>query len=140
MSLNNKYGKCCGCPPRVNILREVGEWESASIRNTNEMKKLGLSNIHDYNNYLEEHGKDMIEARFKDLEENYTCKNNGDNIFFVDSSDYHQRFEEMNKGAVTEDVVPFDHKEPRQLLVKKQSNYVLQNVTNSNSIKYFSSA
>jgi len=60
------------CPPRVNILREVGEWESASIRNTNEMKKLGLSNIHDYNNYLEEHGKDMIEARFKDLEENYT--------------------------------------------------------------------
>ena len=140
MSLNNKYGKCCGCPPRVNVLREVGEWESASIRNANDMKRLNLNSVHDYNDYLEEHGKELIETRFKKLEEDNTCKNSGDNVFFVDSSDFHQRFEEMNGADEEHDVVSYDRNEPRVLSTNDHANYSLNEITNDKSTSYLSSA
>jgi hypothetical protein len=129
MSLNNKYGKCCKCPARVNLARELTEYRSPSIYNHEDRIASGAKNLYDYNRFLETNGKDILEAKKQSLRDNNICKNNGDNIFFIDSTDFHARFNEINDHILEQTVVPSDDKLSTLLSTTERSNYTLREIT-----------
>ena len=98
MSLNNKYGKCCKCPARVNLGRELTEYRSASIYNQADRIDSGSKTIYEYDNFFETNGKELLEKKQQYLRDNNICKNTGNNIFFIDSTDFHARFTEINNN------------------------------------------
>lgn len=140
MSSDNKFGKCCGCPARVNHFREIGEWESASIRIEREMKELNITNIYDYNDYLENNGKEMVETRFQNMTNANTCQNDASNQFYIDSSDFHQRFEQMNQSIVEEEIMPYDKNVSVNLSVKSCPNYSIAEISSDKPANVYTKA
>ena len=134
MSLNNKFGKCCKCPARVNLGREFTEYRSASIFSHDDMVKSEQNNTNDYNDYLENNGVEIIKQRTKELEAEHICKTDGKNIFFIDSSDFHQRFKEMNDSIEIQEVVPRDKYLSNNLSVRDRSNYTLREITGDQAL------
>lgn len=134
MSLNNKFGKCCKCPARVNLSREFTEYRSSSIYSHDDMVKSGKSNIYDYNEYLDNNGKNIIDDKTNVLTSTNVCKTNGKNIFFIDSTDFHQRFKEMNDSIELREVVPSDDHLSNNLSVKDRSNYTLREITGDQAL------
>ena len=106
--MDNKFGICCKCPARVDSMRQFTEYRNTNDVVNIDMKKLGFTSIHDYNNYIENNGIFLIEKQLKWQESNHKCQSNGKNTFNIDSSDYHNRFAEMIKSTVQEPIVPVD--------------------------------
>ena len=96
MNSNNKYGTCCGCPAIANKSREFTNWTSARIYNTEMMKKLGKTNSNDYRESLQNNSEIIIKNTFNDFETNYKCKNNGSNVFYIDSSKFNDYYDNLN--------------------------------------------
>jgi hypothetical protein len=96
MNLNNKFGNCCGCPA-LNNAREFTEHRSSSIYNSEIMKKITTtSNSHDYRQSLQNNGESIIRNLYNNFETNYKCKNNGSNVFYIDSTNFHSSYENLN--------------------------------------------
>jgi hypothetical protein len=134
MSLNNKYGKCCKCPARVNLARELTEYRSASIYNQEDRVKSGAKNLYEYNRFLETNGKDILREKQQSLRDNNICKDNGDNIFFIDSTDFHARFNEINDNIPEQVVVPSDSNLLTMLSTDERSNYTLRAITSDRAM------
>lgn len=96
MNLNNKFGNCCGCPA-LNDAREFTEHRSPSIYNNEMMKTMGKTNSNDYRESLQSNGESIIRNIYNNFENNYKCKNNGSNVFYIDSSNFHSSYENLNK-------------------------------------------
>ena len=129
MSLNNKYGKCCKCPARVNLGRELTEYRSASIYNQADRIDSGSKTIYEYDNFFETNGKELLEKKQQYLRDNNICKNTGNNIFFIDSTDFHARFTEINNNIVEQEVVSNDNNLTMLLSTNDRSNYTLREIT-----------
>lgn len=106
--MDNKFGKCCKCPAKVDSMRHFTEYRSTNNVVKSDMKRLGLLTVHEYNNYIEQNGVSLIEKNIKWQESNHKCQSNGNNVFNIDSSDYHKRFDEMIRSAIQEPIVPID--------------------------------
>lgn len=96
MDSNNKYGICCGCPAISNKPREFTNWRCAKIYNNEMMKKIGKTNSNDYRESLQYNGQSIIKNTFNDFENNYKCKNNKSNVFYIDSSKINEYYDNLN--------------------------------------------
>ena len=135
MSLNNKFGKCCNCPAKMDYTsQEIIDYTSSSIREHNERKKVGAMSVHDYNTYLENNGDKIVGQRMKYLKDNYNCKNNGDNVFFVDSTDFHDRFTTMQNNVPEQSVVPSDKQLSNYMSTAEGSNFSLRTLSGNKAI------
>jgi len=103
MNLNNKYGNCCGCPA-LNNAREFTNYKSSSIYNHELMQKMSKTNSNDYRGLLQSNAESIIQNTNDSFETNYKCKNNGSNIFYLDSSNFHTLYENLNKQTTTENI------------------------------------
>lgn len=89
--MNNKYGECCNCPARgQGLFREVGNYETPSLFYAKMYKESGAKSIYKFNEMLDE--TDIKQQR-KDLEKDVKCIPKGNNIFFIDSTNFHKHFE-----------------------------------------------
>lgn len=135
MSLNNKFGECCNCPARMDYTSdEFVDYASPSIRELNERMKVGSNSVHDYNEYLETQGDKIVGKRIQYLKDNYNCKNNGENLFFVDSNGYHDKFMEMQNNIPDQQVVPRDKQLSNYMPAEEGSNFTLRTITSSKAI------
>ena len=72
--MDNKKGKCCGCPAQMSDGNFVTNHQSArNYINKQIKKKKGLSNHHDYRNYLQKSAEQIIEKQSKFFEDNMKC-------------------------------------------------------------------
>lgn len=135
MSLNNKYGKCCNCPARMDYSStDFVDYASPSIIEHNARKNANVTSVHDYNDYLENNGDKIIGEKFNDLKNKYNCKNNGDNLFFVDSNDFHDRFNAMQESIPEQSVVPSDKQLTTYMSTDEGSNFTLRTITSNKAI------
>lgn len=135
MSLNNKFGKCCNCPAKMDyVSQEIVDYTSPSIREHNDRKSAGVVTVHEYNEYLENNGDKIVGQRMKYLKDNYNCKNNGDNLFFVDSTDFHDRFTSMQNSVPEQSVVPSDKQLSNYMSTEEGSNFTLRTVSGNKAI------
>jgi hypothetical protein len=110
MNLNNKYGNCCGCPA-LNDAREFTNYKSSSVHNSELMKKMGKTNSNDYRESLQINGESIIKNTYDSFETNYKCKNNGSNVFYLDSSNFNNLYENLNKPTNSANVVSVEKKD-----------------------------
>ena len=68
------------------------------------------------------------------LRDNNICKDNGDNIFFIDSTDFHARFNEINDNIPEQVVVPSDSNLLTMLSTDERSNYTLRAITSDRAM------
>lgn len=110
MNLNNKYGNCCGCPA-LNDAREFTNYKSSSVHNSELMKKMGKTNSNDYRESLQINGESIIKNTYDSFETNYKCKNNGSNVFYLDSSNFNNLYENLNKPTNSANVVSVEKRQ-----------------------------
>lgn len=135
MSLNNKFGECCNCPARMEYVSDdFVDYTTPSIREMNERAKVGAMSVHEYNDYLETQGDKIVGKRMQFLKDNYNCKNNGDNLFFVDSNGYHDKFTAMQNSIPEQSVVPSDKQLSNYMPTEEKSNFTLRTVTSSKAV------
>lgn len=96
MNFDNKYSSCCGCPAVTDITREFTVYSSSRLYNFETMKKTKTTNAHDYRASLQLNGDKIIKNTNADFDKNFKCKNNGQNIFYLDSSKYNAYYENIN--------------------------------------------
>ena len=77
----------------TNKTRELTVWSNSHIYDIDMMKKLGLSNCHDYRASLQSNGENIIKNTLNDFDKNYKCVNTQSNIFYIDSSKYNQYYD-----------------------------------------------
>ena len=106
--MDNKFGQCCKCPARVDSMRQFTEYRTTNNVVESDMKRLGITSIHDYNDHIERNGVSLRKKQMKWQESNHKCQSNGQNTFNIDSSDYHSRFDEMIRNVKQEPIVPVD--------------------------------
>lgn len=114
--------------------QDVVDYTSPSIREYNDRKNAGAVTVHEYNEYLENNGDKIVGQRMKYLKDNYNCKNNGDNLFFVDSTDFHDRFTSMQNNVPEQSVVPSDKQLSNYMSTKEGSNFTLRTVSGNKAI------
>ena len=110
MNSNNKYGNCCGCPA-LNNAREFTNYKSSSVHNSELMQKMSKTNSNDYRESLQNNAELIIKNTYDSFETNYKCKNNGSNVFYLDSSNFHGLYENLNKPTSTTNVVSIQKKD-----------------------------
>lgn len=116
---DNKFGNCCKCPPRMDLMREVTDYRSKNFSMEADIHKRFRS-IHEYNDFLEANGYDDRQSEMKQLSSDYTCKSNESNKFYIDSRNYHQHFvDEMNMIEEPSTVTGYDCSSKKLLSVDK---------------------
>jgi hypothetical protein len=108
MNSNNKFGTCCKCPAMTNKTRELTVWSNPHLHDNDMMKKMGITNTHDYRASLQSNGENIIKNTYNDFETNYKCTNTGSNIFYIDSSKYNQYYENLNAISSKPEIKDFD--------------------------------
>ena len=107
MNCDNKYATCCGCPATVNAPRELTQWSSSKLYNLQTMKKIGITNAHDYRASLQTNAESIMKNTVNDFESNYKCKSNGTNMFYLDSSSYNSYYDSINSIPAKPEVQEF---------------------------------
>jgi hypothetical protein len=97
MNSDNKFGICCSCPAIMNNPRELTLWSSSHIYDSQMMNKNGIKNSHDYRSSLQSNGENIIRNTINDFNSNYKCRNTDQNKFYLDSSNYNQYYDNLNK-------------------------------------------
>lgn len=127
--MDNKFGKCCKCPAKVDSMRQFTEFESTNDIIYRDMKKLGFTSVYEYDEYLELNGTKLIAANVKWQKDNHTCQDNKQNKFNIDSSGYHKSFDEQIRGAKQESIVPVDSNVLKHVLsTGPRDNYNAQSI------------
>ena len=72
--MDNKKGKCCGCPAQMSDGNFVTNHQSARNYINNQMKKKkGINNHHSYRSYLQKNSDQILAKQTKSFEENLRC-------------------------------------------------------------------
>jgi hypothetical protein len=87
INLNNKFGKCCGCPGLVNDDRMFNNYISSRLRNDQIRKSLRIPTSHSYRSILQIDGQKFINGEIENID-NYKCKSDKKNKFYIDLSEY----------------------------------------------------
>ena len=96
MNSDNKFGQCCGCPALMNKSRDLTLWSSSRNYNNVMMKKMGTTNSNDYRTALQSNAESMIKKTFDDYDSNNKCKNSANNVFYIDSSNFNNLYDNLN--------------------------------------------
>lgn len=129
--MDNKFGKCCKCPARMDSMRQFTEYRSSNAIVRETMEEYGFTNIHQYNEYMDKVAFNNARLNLSKQEENYTCKSDKNNSFYPDTLDYHARFDEQLKSVESDIVVPCDkHVLKNVLSTQPRANYTAKNINN----------
>lgn len=122
--MDNKFGKCCNCPARMDSMRQFTEYRSSGSLAQETMREQGFTSVYEYNEYLEKNGHTLAQANLKWQEKNHKCRSTEKHKFYPDTLDYHKRFDEQLKAIKPEPVVPYDnHVMLNVLSTQKRANY-----------------
>jgi hypothetical protein len=107
MNCDNKFSKCCGCPGIGNMPREFTNWSSSKLYNLETMKKAKITNSNDYRALLQANAESIMKNTVSDFDTNYKCKNSGNDVFYLDSSNYNSYYDKINniKTPTTSEVI-----------------------------------
>jgi hypothetical protein len=122
MNSNNKFGICCKCPAITNKTRELTVWSNSHIYDNDVMKKIGITNAHDYRLSLQSNGENIIKNTLNDFEKNYKCVNAQSNVFYIDSSKYNQYYDNLNANSSKEEIKDFDRNATYRPYIKTLNN------------------
>jgi phage gp16-like protein len=86
-NLNNKFGECCGCPALMNHDINTTDYVSSRIQYANNKKKAGMVDSHEYRDYLQKNGIQIMMAD-RNINEQAKCKSNATNKFYIDFEKY----------------------------------------------------
>ncbi len=101
MNCDNKFYKCCGCPGIDNVPREFTNWSSSKLYNLETMKKAKITNANDYRALLQSNAEIIMKNTVNDFDTNYKCKNNGNDVFYLDSSNYNSYYDKINNVSTS---------------------------------------
>ena len=88
LSLNNKFGKCCGCPALMSDKgRMFTNYVSSRLYNTNLSKNMKTPDSNAYRLKLQKDQEDIASQELAKLE-TAKCTSNKQNKFYIDSSKY----------------------------------------------------
>ncbi len=87
-NLNNKFGKCCGCPPIMTRGRLFRNFVSSHIFEDSNRKRLNMPDSHAYRKELQTNAISHIQEPINNLEKNHKCKSDSNNKFYIDSSKF----------------------------------------------------
>ena len=107
MNCDNRYATCCSCPAISNTPRELTIWSSSKLYNLETMKKIGVTNAHDYRALLQSNAESIMKNTISDFDTNLKCKNNGPNVFYLDTSKYNNYYENINAVSTKPEVQNF---------------------------------
>ena len=96
MNSDNKFGQCCGCPALMNQSRDLTLWSSSRNYNNAMMKKMGKTNSNDFRTALQNNAESMIKKTFDEFDSSNKCKNSSNNIFYIDSSNFNNLYDNLN--------------------------------------------
>ena len=87
LSLNNKFGQCCGCPALMSDKgRLFTNYVSSRIYNDMNSKQLKTSDAHSYRERLQ--NESSIRSNEIAKYETVRCKDDSKNKFYIDGSKY----------------------------------------------------
>jgi len=113
MNCDNKYSTCCGCPAITNTPREFTNWTSSKLYNLETMKKGKITNANDYRASLQSNSESIMKNTVTDFDTNFKCKNNGNNVFYLDSSEYNSYYNKINQVTIKSEIVQFNKNTPK---------------------------
>ncbi len=122
MNCDNRYSTCCGCPAIVNTPREFTNWSSSKLYNLETMKKAKITNANDYRASLQANAESIMKNTVNDFDTNYKCKNNGNNVFYLDSTSYNSYYDKINQVASKSEVVQHNKNIPKGVPVELLSD------------------
>lgn len=96
MNSDNKFGICCGCPAISNTPLDLTLWGSSRTYNYNMMKRFGTSNSNDFRTSLQSNAVSIMSKTHDDFNNNFKCKNTSSNIFYIDSTDFNNYYNNLN--------------------------------------------
>jgi len=105
MNCDNRFSTCCGCPAISNTPREFTNWTSSKLYNLETMKKAKITNSNDYRASLQSNSESIMKNTVNDFDTNFKCKNNGNNLFYLESSNYNSYYDKINQITSKSEVV-----------------------------------
>lgn len=121
MNCDNKYSVCCGCPGITNNPRELTDWSSSKLYNLGMMKKINITNAHDYRASLQANAETIMKNTVNDFNLNYKCKSNGSNVFYLDSSNYNSYYDNVNTISSKPEVQNFEKDSKKTMSINSMS-------------------
>jgi hypothetical protein len=122
MNCDNRYSTCCGCPAITGNPREFTNWTSSKLYNLETMKKAKITNANDYRASLQANAESIMKNTVNDFDTNFKCKNNGNNVFYLDSSNYNSYYNKINEVPLKSEVVQRDKNIPKGVPVNLLSD------------------
>jgi len=129
MNCDNRYANCCGCPGITNTPREFTIWSSSKLYNLQTMKKTGLTNAHDYRASLQKNTESIMKNTVNDFDTNFKCKNNGSNLFYLDSSSYNKYYDSINVVSTKPEIQNYQKNAKGASLDSMKSNMSLNSIS-----------
>lgn len=130
MNCDNRYSTCCGCPAITNTPREFTNWSSSKLYNLETMKKAKITNANDYRASLQANSESIMKNTVNDFDTNFKCKNNGNNVFYLDSTSYNSYYDKINQVAAKSEIVQHSKNIPKGLPVELLSeNMTLSSIS-----------
>lgn len=108
MNCDNKFSTCCGCPAITNNTREFTNWTNSKLYDLETMKKAKITNANDYRASLQSNAESIMKNTVNDFDSNFKCKNNGNNVFYLDSSNYNSYYDKINEITNKSDVIYYN--------------------------------
>jgi len=124
MNSDNRYSSCCGCPGITNTPREFTNWSSSKLYNLETMKKAKITNANDYRASLQSNAESIMKNTVNDFETNFKCKNNGNNVFYLDSTNFNSYYDKINQVKVSSEVVENNKNIPKGVPVELLSENI----------------
>ncbi len=122
MNCDNRYSTCCGCPAITGNPREFTNWTSSKLYNLETMKKAKITNANDYRASLQANAESIMKNTVNDFDTNFKCKNNGNNVFYLDSTNYNSYYNKINEVPLKSEVVQRDRNIPKGVPVNLLSD------------------
>ncbi len=117
MNCDNRYSTCCGCPAITNKTREFTNWTSSKLYNLETMKKAKITNANDYRASLQSNTESILKNTVNDFDNNFKCKNNGNNVFYLDSTNYTSFYDKINQVTSKNEVEQYNKNSSKGLQV-----------------------
>ena len=86
-NLNNKFGKCCNCPGLMRGDMYFTNNISSRIYNDMVQKDLKINDSNTYRSILQVNAVNFMKNEINKFEQD-RCKSDGNNKFYIDSSNY----------------------------------------------------
>jgi len=93
------------------------------------MKKTGLTNAHDYRASLQKNTESIMKNTVNDFDTNFKCKNNGSNLFYLDSSSYNKYYDSINVVSTKPEIQNYQKNAKGASLDSMKSNMSLNSIS-----------